>query len=175
MDRQAEEEFREFVVARSPALLATAYLLTGDRGTAEDLVQATLLRAYRHWQRVRATGNPEAYLRRMLVNQRTTWWRRRRPTEYAVDAVPEISVQDGVASLAQRDELWRALHRLPPRMRAVLVLRYWEDMSETDAAAVLGCAVGTVKSLASRGLQRLRSVLDESNGAATPEAEGARR
>jgi RNA polymerase sigma-70 factor (sigma-E family) len=173
MDRADEDDFREFVIARSPALLGTAYLLTGDRGVAEDLLQVTLVRAYRHWPRIQAAGNPEAYVRRVMTNLRISWWRRRRLAESAAGALPELPAADGAASLADRDELWRALHQLAPRTRAVLVLRYWEDLSEAETARILGCSVGTVKSLASRGLRRLRDVLNESNGAATT-PEGAR-
>jgi RNA polymerase sigma-70 factor (sigma-E family) len=174
MDPDAADDFREFVVARSPALLGTAYLLTGDRGAAEDLLQVTLLKAYRHWSRIRAAGNPEAYVRRAMSNQRISWWRRRRVVE-SDRALPDLPAGDGVASVEQRDELWRALQLLPPRTRAVLVLRYWEDLPEADTARILGCSVGTVKSLASRGLRRLREVMDESNGAGASASEGVRR
>lgn len=174
MDSQSEDEFREFVVARSPALLATAYLLTGDRGTAEDLLQVTLLKAYRHWARVRTAGSPEAYVRRVLANQRIAWWRRKRVAESS-RPLPDLPGRDSAtAAVDQRDELWRALHQLPPRTRAVLVLRYWEDRSEADTAEILGCSVGSVKSQASRGLRRLRDVLVESDGAGARTTEGAR-
>ena len=166
MDRDAENDYREFVIARTPALLGTAYLLTGDLGIAEDLLQATLLQVYRHWGRVAAAGNPESYVRRVMTNQRITWWRRRRVAEWPTDAVPERKVADGVAGLAERDEMWRALQQLPARARAVLVLRYWEDLSEADTARILGCSVGTVKSQSSRGLRRLREVLGGPDGAA---------
>jgi RNA polymerase sigma-70 factor (sigma-E family) len=181
MDRDADDSYREFVTARSPALLGSAYLLTGDRGIAEDLLQVTLLQAYRHWGRVTAAGDPEAYVRRVMVNQRISWWRRRRVTESATGAVPERPAAPGSVGpadqvgdqVADRDEMWRALQRLSPRVRAVLVLRYWEDLSEAETARLLGCTVGTVKSQASRGLRRLRDVLGEHNGAAA--AEGAQR
>jgi RNA polymerase sigma-70 factor (sigma-E family) len=169
MDRDAEDDYREFVTTRSPALLGTAYLLTGDRGLAEDLLQATLLQVYRHWSRIVAAGDPERYVRRVLANQRISWWRRRRVSESATDALPEQPVPDAAAGLAERDEMWRALQHLPARVRAVLVLRYWEDLSEAETARVLGCSVGTVKSQSSRGIRRLREVL----GAPDPDPEPA--
>lgn len=173
MDSAAEDDFRDFVLGRSPALLGTAYLLTGDRGVAEDLLQVALLKTYRHWKRIHASDNPESYVRRIMVNQRISWWRRRRVAESGAP-VPDAPAPETPSTVEERDELWRALHQLPPRTRAVLVLRYWEDMSEADTARILGCATGTVKSQASRGLRRLREVLDESNGASAPTSEGAR-
>jgi RNA polymerase sigma-70 factor (sigma-E family) len=154
-----DEGFREFVSARSPALLRTAYLLVGDRGLAEDLVQSALVKAYRHWDRIAAVGSPEAYVRKIMVNERRTWWRRGRGREVIGD-VPERAGPDESSALAERDRVWRAVLTLPPRTRAVLVLRYWEDLSEAETAATLGCSVGTVKSQASRGLRKLQQVLD---------------
>jgi RNA polymerase sigma-70 factor (sigma-E family) len=159
VDAGAEDEFREFVLARSPALLRFAYALAGDRGLAEDLLQVALLKTYRQWRRLRDTDNPDAYVRRVMANQRISWWRRRRVTE------ADRPVPDGAAppdpGPEQRDELWQALRQLPPRTRAVVVLRYWEDLSETEVARILGCSIGTVKSQASRGLSRLRAVLTD--------------
>jgi len=149
-------EFQEFVEVRYTDLLRTAYLLTGDRGAAEDLVQAALLTTMRHW---RSVADPMAYVRRTMVNRRTSLWRRIGSRELLTDAPPDRGVPDGADGWAERDELLTALGRLPVRMRAVLVLRYWEDLSEEDTAQLLGCSVGTVKSQASRGLARLRDVL----------------
>jgi RNA polymerase sigma-70 factor (sigma-E family) len=163
MDRGVEDEFREFVRARTPSLLGTAYLLTGDHGRAEDLVQVALLKAYRHWKRVTSAGSPDAYVRRILINEQLSWWRRRRIDAVSIPAYHDSvagTAEDASADLAERDRMWRALHQLPPRMRAVIVLRYREDMSEAVTAELLGCSVGTVKSLCSRGLARLREVLD---------------
>jgi RNA polymerase sigma-70 factor (sigma-E family) len=178
MDAAVEDDFHEFVVARSPALLVTAYLLTGDRGTAEDLLQITLMKAHRHWARIRAAGEPEAYLRRIMANQRISWWRRRR-VAIADLPLPDVPVPDDFGRLELRDELWRALRTLPPRTRAVLVLRYWEDRSEAETARILDCSVGSVKSQASRGLQRLRVVLAGDttpvDGAAAPSSREATR
>jgi RNA polymerase sigma-70 factor (sigma-E family) len=157
VDAVAEDEFRQFVVARSPALLGTAYALTGDRGLAEDLLQVSLLKTYRHWRRVRSSDHPDAYVRRVMVNQRISWWRRRRVAE-SDHPVPDRPGPAG-SSPEDRDELLRALRALPPRTRAVVVLRYWEDLSEAEVARLLNCSVGSVKSQASRGLARLRAVL----------------
>ena len=153
-----DEGFREFVTARSPALLRTGYLLLGDRALAEDLLQTALVKAYRHWGRVTATGSPEAYVRRIMVNERRTWWRRN-PGREVVGGVPERPGPDVSSALAERDAVWRAVLTLPPRTRAVLVLRYWEDLSEAETATTLGCSVGTVKSTTSRSLAVLRAAL----------------
>lgn len=158
MDAGAEDDFREFVVARTPVLLGTAYALTGDRGLAEDLLQTALLKTYRHWRNVRHFEYPDAYVRQVMTNQQISWWRRRRVAE-SDRPVPDRAGPDGRSGIEDRDELWRALQELPPRTRAVLVLRYWEDLPEAEAARILGCSVGSVKSQASRGLQRLRKVL----------------
>lgn len=158
MDASAEDDFRAFVVARTPVLLGTAYALTGDRGLAEDLLQTALLKTYRHWRAVRDFEHPDAYVRRVMANQQISWWRRRRIAESGLP-LPDRGSPDRRSGVEDRDELWRALRQLPPRTRAVVVLRYWEDLSETEVAKVLGCSVGSVKSQASRGLHRLRAVL----------------
>lgn len=146
--------FNEFVRTRYTDLLRTAYLLTGTPHAAEDLVQSALLRAMRHWKEI---DDPVAYVRRAMVNQRTNLWRRLRSREVLSSAPLEsAAVPDHGDGVVDRDELLSALARLPARMRAVLVLRYWEDLSEADTAELLGCAPGTVKSQASRGLARLR-------------------
>jgi RNA polymerase sigma-70 factor (sigma-E family) len=176
MSASMDEDFREFVLARGASLLRLAYLLTGDHSTAEDLLQTALLRAYRHWARVCSADVPDIYVRRILVNQRVSMWRRRRVDELPV-AEPDRLVTGGCdesAGIAERDRLWRALHRLPPRTRAVIVLRYWQDMSETATAELLGCSVGTVKSLSSRGLGRLRQLLDPAGEPADTGPKGAR-
>ncbi|MFD0596112.1 SigE family RNA polymerase sigma factor [Catellatospora coxensis] len=129
----AEEGFREFVQLRYGELLRTAFLLTGSTHAAEDLVQSALLKAYRRWETV---DEPMAYLRRALVNQRTSVWRRIGSRELLTGVLPERGRADGSAAQAERDELLAALATLPVRMRAVLVLRYWEDMSEADTALV---------------------------------------
>ena len=170
MDREDAEDFRQFTAARSAALLRTAYLLTGDRGHAEDLVQSALTKAYRHWGKVRRSGVPEAYVRRILVNERNSRWRRERSREVVGD-VPDRPGVDEAQAYADRDEIWQALQAMSPRTRAVLVLRYWEDLSEAQTAGLLGCTVGTVKSQASRGLRKLAEVL---SGDGTPTTGGTR-
>jgi RNA polymerase sigma-70 factor (sigma-E family) len=151
-----ERAFEDFVARAGDRLLRSAVLLVGDRGTAEDLVQGALERTYRHWPRV-SSGQPEAYVRRALVNAAASRWRRRGVREVPLDATHEVTVADDRDRLALRDGLIRALLTLPARQRAVLVLRYFDDMSEADVAATLGCSVGSVKSQASRGLVRLRT------------------
>jgi RNA polymerase sigma-70 factor (sigma-E family) len=150
--------FADFVGARSPRLLRTAYLLTHDWGLAEDLLQTALTRAWEAWRRIE--GDPEPYVRRILVNTYSSWWRRRWNGEHPTGQLPELPVSgDPNAVLDERDRIWQALRGLPRRQRAVLVLRYFEDLSEAEIADVLGCSVGTVKSQASRALAKLR--LDE--------------
>ncbi|WP_327005909.1 SigE family RNA polymerase sigma factor [Dactylosporangium sp. NBC_01737] len=152
----AAGEFQDFVEVRYGDLLRTAYLLTGSQHAAEDLLQSSLLRVMRHWDRV---DEPLAYVRRAMVNQRTSIWRRLRNAEVLTDDPPDRPAEDPMDRVLQRQSLLQALDRIPVRMRAVLVLRYWEDLSETDTAAMLGISVGSVKSQASRGLARLRDVL----------------
>jgi RNA polymerase sigma-70 factor (sigma-E family) len=155
-----DEDFDLFVSAHGSRLLRTAYLLTGDSGAAEDLVQDTLLRAWRRWSRVSGADEPLAYLRRMLVNASVSRWRalRSRPGERLVAAPPELSSRDPDA---RDDELWRLVGRLPPRQRAVVVLTYYEDLSDAQVAALLGCATGTVKSQRAKALRSLRVQLAE--------------
>lgn len=156
MDDIAQEQFRVFVVAHSRGLMRLAYLLTQDHHLAEDLVQTALLRAYRNWARVSGVERPEAYVHKILVNERRMWWRRRRIQDDPHADLPDRPGPDTSADVDTRDALWRELARLPARTRAVLVLRYWEDDSEADTAEILCCSAGTVKSHASRGLARLR-------------------
>jgi RNA polymerase sigma-70 factor (sigma-E family) len=125
------------VVARTPALLGIAYALTGDRGLAEDLLQTPLLNTYRHWGAVRTSEHPDAYVRRVMANQRISWWRRRRVLESGLP-VPDRATAARDSGIEDRDELWRALRQLPPRTRAVVVLRYWEDLPEAEVADILG-------------------------------------
>ncbi|MEV4760730.1 SigE family RNA polymerase sigma factor [Micromonospora sp. NPDC049559] len=151
-----DADFREFVEVRYGELLRMAYLLTGSRDTAQDLVHDALLKAMRHWPRV---DEPMAYVRRALVNGRISRWRRIGLRELLTAVLPERSRPDDTEAVVVRNELLAALDQLPARMRAVLVLRYWEDLPEAEVAATMGCSVGTVKSQAARGLTRLREVL----------------
>ncbi|MEU5562482.1 SigE family RNA polymerase sigma factor [Micromonospora musae] len=153
---QSEEEFREFVAARSAALLRTAYLLAGDWATAEDLLQTALTKTYLAWRRLGGIEAIEPYARRVLVNTSTSWWRRRWHGERPTEVLPERAGADEVERQLDRDLLWRHLRALPNRQRAVLVLRYYEDMSEAQTAALLGISTGTVKSQTARALATLR-------------------
>ena len=160
MDATDEAAFREFVVSQWHTLARTAFLLTGDRGDAEDLVQSTLVRVHRHWTRIERTDAPYVYARRVMVNLNTSIWRRTRIAHHLTAAPPERSGgPDDAATVDLRDELLRACRTLPPRMRAVLVLRYFEDLPEAEVAAALGISTGTVKSQTSKALDRLRAAL----------------
>lgn len=155
---QAPAGFAEFVAVRSPALLSTAWLLTGDHGRAEDLVQEALARAWQAWPRIRSQGAPESYVRQIMINLNTSWWRRRWRGEMPSDVLPESPLQADPAQQADvRHAVRIALAGLPPRQRAVIVLRYFEDWTETQTAQALGCSTGTVKSHAARAIARLRS------------------
>ena len=157
-----EDSFREFVEGSWHRLLRTAYLLTGDHGAAEDLVQTALMRTYRHWNRIVAYEAPESYVRRVMVNANISAWRRRKAVVHVVADPPEPHAGasgDHQDTYALRDELWRAVCAMSPRMRTAFVLRYFEDLTEAEVASVMGCAVGTVKSQIARGLTRLRGDL----------------
>lgn len=145
-------EFESFVAARSTHLLRTAYLLTRDHGRAEDLLQTALAKAWLSWRRIESA--PEAYVRKVMVNTYATWWRRKWNDERPTGELPEAAHQDADGWL--RHDLWTALGHLPRGQRAVIVLRFFEDMTEVETAKVLECTVGTVKSQTARALTRLR-------------------
>ena len=149
-----ESEFDAFVVARSPGLLRTAFLLTGDRHRAEDLLQTALTKAWFVWSRIE--WEPEAYVRRIMATTSASWWRRRWISETPTLPLPETGVPPESELTAERNDLWRALRQLPPRQRAVVVLRYLEDRSEAETAQLLDCSPGTVKSQAAKALAKLR-------------------
>jgi RNA polymerase sigma-70 factor (sigma-E family) len=156
-----DEEFDGFVASAGGSLLRTAYLLTGDHATAEDLLQDTLVRVWSRWSRVRAADRPVAYARRVLVTQSVSRWRAARTRtgrERLVAEPPETGVGE---SPPRDDDLWQAVLALPPRQRAVMVLAYYEDLIDADAAEVLGCTVGTVKSQRAKALRTLRQRLAE--------------
>jgi RNA polymerase sigma-70 factor (sigma-E family) len=158
---RAEVGFAGFVREHTTALLRTAYLLTGNAAAAEELVQDTLVRLYPKWDRVESADLPLAYVRRSLANTYINSQRRAARREYAYEVVPERpDDRDSFGQLADRDQLWAGLRTLPERQRAALVLRFFEDLSDEDAAAALGCRTGTVRSLVSRGLATLREQLD---------------
>lgn len=144
--------FEEFVAARSTALLRTAYLLTRDHGQAEDLLQTALTKAYLAWQRI--DGDPEPYVRRILVTTYASWWRRKWNGEMPTEELPEEGRQND--RIGEDGDLWAAMGRLPRRQRAVVVLRYFEDLTEAQTADLLGISVGTVKSQTSKALAKLR-------------------
>lgn len=175
--QRTKADFEQFVTASSDALLRTAYLVVWDAVEAEDLVQECLLAVARRWPRVRRMDHPHAYARRVLINlaldgaQRRT----RRRQELVGDgaatlaALPDESSARRLHAVGVRAELVHALGTLPPRQRAVLVLRYFEDLSEAQVAELLGCSLGTVKSTASRGLTRLEAALSPDLSPSTKE------
>ena len=148
--------FREYVTSRSGSLLRMAYLLTRNLADAEDLVQAALAKTYQAWDRIEDRNALDGYVRRAMVNTHISWWRRRRVDEYPTDEIPDRAVADHAGDSELSDALSRALERLPSRMRAAVVLRYFEDMSEAEVAEVLGISLGTVKSTVSRAVAKLR-------------------
>jgi RNA polymerase sigma-70 factor (sigma-E family) len=155
-----EEEYREFVGGRAAALHRTAYLLCGDWQLADDLVQETLVHAFRHWRRVQRADNQNAYVRRILVNEFNRHWQRyeRLPVHAEADR-PETAVPDVSDEVVNRADLLCALLTLPARQRATVVLRYLEGMSERETAAVMRCSEGTVKSQTARALTALGGCL----------------
>jgi RNA polymerase sigma-70 factor (sigma-E family) len=163
---------------RGQHLMGAAVALTGSRADAEDLLQAALERLLQNWYRI--DTDPEGYLRRTLYNLAADGWRRRgrwrgRLAEFRAQARAAEAGSGDVAEVDLRDQLVRLLQQLPPRQRAVVVLRYWEQRTEAETAALLGCSEGTVKSAASRGLQRLRELaapLGFRDGPPGPQAEG---
>ncbi|QIK76358.1 SigE family RNA polymerase sigma factor [Nocardioides piscis] len=157
--------FAEFVAARSAALHRAAYLMVGERQLAQDLVQEALTKTYVAWPRLRDPSKAEAYTRRTITTTAISWYRRKswhgeRPTE----TLPEGATSGHDETVAQREWLWQALQQLPPRQRAAIVLRFYEDLTEVQTAEAMGCAVGTVKSQVSAGLTKLRTQLGDRYG-----------
>jgi|SRR5882757_1644352 len=150
------DRLEELLATRGSVLLGAAVLLTGGRESGEDLLQHALERVLRHWHRIE--GDPEGYLRRTMYNLATDRWRRLGRRREVIGPPPVVAIADRAEQIDLRDALVRALAHLPPRQRAVLVLRYWEQCSEAEVAATLGCSAGAVKSAASRGLHRLREL-----------------
>ena len=161
-DGGVDEQFAGYVRARGEHLLRVAVLLTGDWHAAEDLVQASLVKLYRAWPRLDTNADPDAYLRRIMVNTHRSWWRTRWRRETPTAVLPESVTGDDLAERQALGALVRqALAQLPRRQRAVLVLRYCEDLPEAEVARLLGCSVGTVKAHAHRGLRSLRGLLGD--------------
>ncbi|HVT20650.1 MAG TPA: SigE family RNA polymerase sigma factor [Mycobacteriales bacterium] len=155
--RERGSDFDGFVVSAAPGLLRMAIALTGERAAAEDLLQEVLERMYVAWPRI---DDPLAYARRALANRSANRWRlRARRPEHTVATLPEIAVTDRADEHGARDELVRAVALLPARQRAVVVLRFLADLSETETAQVLGCSTGTVKSQSARALAKLRELI----------------
>lgn len=168
-------ELERFVAERGERLLQAAVLLAGSRQAGEDLLQSALERVLRHWRRIE--GDPEGYLRRTLHNLAADDWRRqntRRKLIHRLGPATGTATPDVIAGVDLRDALVRLLAQLPPRQRSVIVLRYWEQLSEAETAQVLGCSAGTVKSATSRGLARMRA-LTESWPAADASTHGPGR
>ncbi|MFL6139983.1 MAG: SigE family RNA polymerase sigma factor [Frankiaceae bacterium] len=166
MDPETDEAFAAFVAAQQGALLRTAYLLTGDRDSARDLVQTALAKTYLRWRHIRRSDAPEVYVRRVMVTTHAGWFRRR--VDEVLHAVPPERADDDdeATAVAERDAMWALLRTLPPGQRACMVLRYYEDLSEREVAEVLGCSAGSVKRQTSRAMDKLRAAL---GGATTME------
>lgn len=153
-------EFETFVVQRQDALLRTAYLLTQDHGLAEDLVQDAMIKVYRRWRRNGQPNSPVAYTRRVLVNEYISHQRLRRSTEVPIETDRMAAEPAAPEPVDDRLVMWQALGTLPPRQRAVLVLRAYEGLSDPEIAEHLDCATGTVRSLAARAYAHLRQSTD---------------
>jgi RNA polymerase sigma-70 factor (sigma-E family) len=148
--------FGDYVRSRGGSLLRAAQALTGNRADAEDLVQATLVKTYQSWESVADQGALDTYVRRVMVNTHISGWRRRRVDEYPTDQVPDAVAADQTGDSDLKEVVRRAVDRLPRRMRAAVMLRFYDDMSEPEVAAVLGVSVGTVKSTVARAVAKLR-------------------
>lgn len=158
--RPAPLSFSSYVRTRGPGLLRTARSLTANPCDAEDLLQTALTKTYVAWERIEDHRAVDGYVRRALINTRTSQWRKRKVDEFACEELPEpepVPAADPAEQQSLRDAMWRAVLRLPDRQRAMVVLRYYEDLSEVQTAAVLGVSVGTVKSAVSRALSKLRA------------------
>jgi RNA polymerase sigma-70 factor (sigma-E family) len=148
--------YSDFVTVNWSRYLRVALLLTGSADRAEELLQDSLVKLYRHWRRVVVRGDPHAYLHRMLVNGNVSWWRRSRREQLVAEAPEQV---DPATVPDRHERLSAALRRLPSRQRAVVVLRYYEDLPEREVSRILGCSIGTVKTHNSRALNRLRDLL----------------
>ena len=155
--------FAEYVSARSAALQRAAYLMVGDVGLAQDLVQEALVRTYAAWNRLRDPANAEAYTRRAITTIAIDWSRRRmRTAEYPAGRPPDRTTPGHADRVDDQTWLWQCLQQLPIRQRVAIVLRYYEDLTEAQTAAAMGCALGTVKSTVSAGMARLRTLVGPS-------------
>jgi len=167
-----DAEFSEYMAARQPSLLRTAYLLTGDRHAAEDLVQTALAKLYLSWDKVKRRELVDAYVRRILVNENNSLWRRPwKRRETTTSELPDSAVPFVEPTRQRDDALWKFVQSLPRARRAVVVLRFYEELSEAETADVLGVSIGTVKSQTSRALATLRGRVDEISALALEEDE----
>jgi len=164
VDDEARRRFGQFVEERTPVLIRVAYLLTGDQHAAEDLLQSALTKTAARWRTLRHE-DPERYVRTVMYREQVSVWRRRgRHREVATDPLPDPEVADRSGHTDLRLSMRAELLRLPPAQRAVLVLRFFEDLSESQVAEILGCSVGTVRSRTHRAVSRLRRLLGEFHG-----------
>ena len=168
-----EDDFGAFAVARGRSLRRLAYLLTGDHHHAEDLLQVTLTKVYLSWDKIRDQRNADAYARRVIATTYTSWWRRRSWQERPADHIGERDQPDHTDDIVERAELRRLLHALPRQQRAVVVLRFYEDLTVADTAEALGIGVGTVKSYTSRALAAMRVQLGDTPRAAARHESGS--
>ena len=164
--------FDAYVRRHGPRFSRTAFLLTGDHHLAEDLVQAALAKTALRWDRVVARGDPAPYVRTVIVRTAIAWRRRRWLGEVPTSPLPETSDSEHGIAVDRREQLRRALLGIPARQRAAVVLRFYEDLSVADAARVMGCSSGTVKSQTAKGLARLRGLLEDGSIPAEEENEG---
>jgi RNA polymerase sigma-70 factor (sigma-E family) len=168
------DAFEDWVRASSPRLRRLAYLLTGDVDQAEDLLQSAYAKVLPRWHKISAYDSPEAYMHRVMVNLRTSWWRRSRNREWSTAEIPEPAWRTGTPgegdAVVETQMLLAALRGLPERQRVAVVLRHWCDLSEAETADAMKCSVGTVKSNASRGLAQLRAAMSE-----TPDLPGTQK
>lgn len=156
-EERRDAEFSAYMQARQPSLMRTAYLLSGDRHTAEDLVQTALAKLYLSWDKVNQRDSIDGYVRRILVNENNSLWRRGwKRREQATETLPDTDHHTDVYDDGRGTALWDVVQTLPKKARAVVVLRYYEELSEAETAAILGISVGTVKSQTSRALAALR-------------------
>ena len=161
--RPPDDEFAAYVKARQDDFVRFGYLLTGDRMAGEDLAQIALAKLHLKWDTIRQAESTDAWVRRVMVNEHTSWWRRawRRRETLDVDPVRESERRGAVDTTPIDRELWTQVMALPPRQRAAVALRYYEDLTEAQTAEILGCSVGTVKSQVHRALATLRTKLEE--------------
>lgn len=170
--RRAQEDFEEFVVAALPGLLRFGVVLTGDRHRADDLVQTALVKTMRRWRSI-DHEQPVAYVRRVMVNTHVSGWRRGRRESLLPQGFDAAAGGDAESAYDDQDQLARGLAALPPRQRAVVVLRYYAGLSEAEIADTLGCAPGTVKSQSAKAMRTLRAVLTAADGAPAHLAEAS--